>query len=52
MYGGEDADPFEYGRVLISLVDTDGFDLTERQEREISDFVSSSQPLASLKIVT
>ena len=26
---------------MISLVDNDGFDLTERQKREISDFVSS-----------
>ena len=41
VFGGEDANPPQYGRVLISLVDTNGFDLSDQQKREISDYVSS-----------
>jgi len=40
VYGGEDADPPQYGRVMISVIDTNGTDLSDQQKREISDFVS------------
>jgi len=41
VFGGEDANPPQFGKVLISLVDNSGFDLSDQQKREISDYVSS-----------
>ena len=52
VYGGEDADPPQYGKVMISLIDTSGIDLTDRQKREISDFVSQKSVVGISPVIT